>query len=179
MVIPINRANNADYEAIKGKKIASGQHRNVFEVKGHRNVVLKEEIFSDLKINETEYQVYQITSLNHPCAAKTIAKIYSISADGMYLIMEKLDTENINDGEAYNVMVEITDRKKSNFGKDSKGMIKCLDYSTLKITDDTADQGGIICITGNVVSESFPTKKCNEEYRDILSKLDSIYNEKI
>lgn len=162
MTLPADGADSSQYEKLKGNRIGSGQQRNVFEVIGHEDVVLKIQKDPNVSVNKAEYKIYHKVNENHPVAINTIAKIYGISDDGMYLLMEKLDTGNISDGSTFKIMKEVSDRKKENFGKDTQGVIKCLDYNSLKFTSD-GKVTMIADITGEVEEWGF-TSDYNETW---------------
>lgn len=152
MTLPSNRSADADYAFMQGPKIAIGGSRIVYEVKGHKGWVLKECTVLNYGPNEHEATIYfTAVNLNFSNLKSTLAKVHGISISGRYLIMEKLTVGTISNGSTCSVMEELTDRKIANFGKNSAGCVKSLDYATLK--------AGVLPsnITGKVVPHSFPT----------------------
>ncbi|AYL53387.1 MULTISPECIES: hypothetical protein [Enterobacteriaceae] len=154
MTLPRNRSADADYAFLQGPIIAKGGSRIVYEVKGHKDWVLKECTVLNYGPNEYEAAIYfTAVNLNFSNLISTLAKVHGISVSGRYLIMEKLIVGTISNGSTCSVMEELTDRKIANFGKNSAGCVKSLDYATLK--------AGVLPsnITGKVVPHSFPTDK--------------------
>jgi hypothetical protein len=62
-----------------------------------------------------------------------LAKIFSWSWSGRFVVMERLMPLQMGDIDSYQFPWFLTDRKPENYGKDASGKIKALDYAALVI----------------------------------------------
>ncbi|HCD8923758.1 hypothetical protein [Enterobacter roggenkampii] len=160
MTLPACRSQDTDYSNLMGQEIGTGVSRKVYEVKHHPGWVLKECTVPGNGPNEQEAAVYflAVTHQWHSLL-NSLAKVHGISQSGKFLIMEKLDTQSSLEGKTCNVMKELSDLKPNNFGVDSNGNIKSLDYVTLKDTLLLTD------ITGDIVPHEFLTSTENNQLK--------------
>lgn len=169
MTIPTNGSPDTEYANLNGSKIGGGQGRTVYDMPEHPSYVIKISNEDSADQNKIEAEVYNYATkygLNTILAC--LAKVHSISESGKYLIMEKLITNTINPGDSCYIMRELTDTKMSNFGKDSTGTIKCLDYGVLKCGKKPTD------INSNAVLHAFPTKEYIDSIAGYQDALDEI-----
>jgi len=68
-----------------------------------------------------------------------LAKIFSWSWSGRFVIMERLMPLSPGDLGSYTFPCYLTDRKSENYGKDASGKIKALDYAALAIATPQND----------------------------------------
>jgi hypothetical protein len=107
------------------KKTEVGSSRDVYEVEEPCCVVKVAKNDLNVISNWIEIAIYSWVSDN-----SSLAEIYSFSASGKYLVMEKLETPAAQ--EATNSFVWppfVTDRKPDNIGVDKNGNCKILDYA--------------------------------------------------
>ncbi|MGU5659727.1 hypothetical protein [Aeromonas veronii] len=128
MKVPRNKSCNYNFRSKLGTTIDKGRTREVYNIKDNPNYVIK--FSSNPDTNRHEYNYYKEATRNKLTAIlNSIGEIISISKSGQYLVMEKLN--NLPFGNhATQCPKEITDRKRSNFGIDSDGIIKARDYDT-------------------------------------------------
>lgn len=62
-----------------------------------------------------------------------LAKIFSWSWSGRFIVMERLEPLSPEDLRLCTFPYYLTDRKPENYGKDASGKIKALDYAALAI----------------------------------------------
>ncbi|WP_315708197.1 hypothetical protein [Brenneria uluponensis] len=148
--------------------------RNVYEVNGYTDFIIKEDTTAGNKANETEATVYFTAVIkNFQSVLECIAEIRSISQSGKYLIMEKLEANipsNLRpDGKMPD---EVSDNKLENFGITlGNNKIKCLDYALLK-NDHKPGK-----ISGNVRSANLPTDQIIDEMKQRIESIIQIIND--
>lgn len=127
--IPKKNSPDSEFEALWKfcRKIGSGTTRDVYEIPGTDLVLKVIKVPSNLA-NWNEIVLYQMKShLNE------LGEIVSWSRSGKFLIMEKLtDIDDDNKWKDHKYPSYLTDRKKSNYGKSTSGVIKARDYGTIK-----------------------------------------------
>ncbi|UJR53255.1 hypothetical protein [Dickeya zeae] len=152
MKLPAISSPDICYDSLKGDEIGYGGSRIVYDIAGYPDWVLKECMVSENTPNKYEWIVYSTAvEKKYNMLLSTLAEIHSISESGKYLVMEKLTTHTISNGDSCNVMEELTDLKKSNFGRGKNGDIKSLDYATIKLDFNPKE------ISGRVVLYTFPS----------------------
>jgi len=103
-----------------------GSNRDVYEIPGHDKVLKVSNRQTNFS-NWSETIIYHYNKDNGD-----LAEIFSWSWSGKFIIMEKLTSLAQGDMDGYNYPDYLTDRKPENFGRDSSGIIKALDYAALK-----------------------------------------------
>ncbi|MND65141.1 hypothetical protein D3C76_726030 [compost metagenome] len=128
MKFPRNKSCNYNFRSKLGASIDKGRTREVFNIKDNPKYVIK--FSTNPSTNRHEYKFYKEAKRNKLTAVlNSIGEIRSISKSGQYLVMEKLNDLPFGN-HATQCPDEITDRKRSNFGVDSDGVIKARDYDT-------------------------------------------------
>jgi hypothetical protein len=110
------------------KLIARGTARDVYEIPGHRDKVLKVSNSQSNYSNWMEILVYDQFK-----DGDELAKIFSWSWSGRFVVMERLIPLSPGDLDSHRFPYYLTDRKPANYGKDALGNIKALDYAALTI----------------------------------------------
>ncbi|KHA59862.1 hypothetical protein NL53_14400 [Vibrio variabilis] len=161
MKFPRNKSCNYNFRSKLGASIGKGRTREVFNIKDNPKYVIK--FSSNPDTNRHEYKFYKEAKHNKLTAVlNTIGEIISISKSGQYLVMEKLNDLPVGN-HTTQCPAEITDRKRSNFGVDSKGVIKARDY-------DTRIGGGA---SGKLTSVVF-SQDDQDYFRNLLDDLDQL-----
>ncbi|QHE87231.1 hypothetical protein [Hydrogenophaga sp. BPS33] len=134
ILIPSFNSPGSDFEKLVSQcpnKIARGSTRDVFEIPDHPDKVLKSANVPTNYANWAEMVVYHSADENQ----RFFAKVHSISWSGKFLVMERLS--RVTFAEVSPVLHTfprfINDRKPVNFGKDSEGNIKMLDYALVNL----------------------------------------------
>lgn len=109
-------------------RIARGTSRDVYEIPEHQDKVLKVSNCQTNFSNWTEILVY-----NQFKERDELAEILSWSWSGKFIVMERLAPLEPGEISSHRFPSYLTDRKPANFGKDSSGKIKALDYAALAI----------------------------------------------
>lgn len=121
--------------ASAGRRIGRGTTRDVYEIPGHPDKVLKVCVVPSNQSNWIESVIYHAAGHNQ----RYFAAVHSTSWSGRFLVMERL-TGSVTAADLSGVRSSfppfINDRKPENFGKDANGQIKMLDYGMLDL--DTA-----------------------------------------
>ncbi len=135
MSIPPSQSPDIDYENLIGNFIGTGSARDVYEVTGKPNLVIKvakSNLQNGANQREANYYQQAQTAQNQP-VLDVIGEVKSISQTGKYLIMEHLS--DITDNKLIPVQVpsDLTDIKRPNFGYDTKGNVKMRDYGQTKM----------------------------------------------
>jgi len=118
--------------------IGRGSARDIFSYKDEPNWVIKQHRFQPHFSNMIEWiiwnQIKETESLKDifgECAA--------MSVSGRYLVMEKLvDLTKVDGPQTLRYPSWLTDRKISNFGRSSSGIIKIRDFGQLVLGDTLA-----------------------------------------
>ncbi|WLH27430.1 hypothetical protein [Pseudomonas canadensis] len=119
-------------------RIGRGTGRDAYEIPGHPDKILKVSNRQSNFSNWMEILVYeQFKDRNE------LAEIFSWSWSGRFVVMERLIPLSEGDLCSYTFPYYLTDRKPENYGKDSSGKIKALDYAALAI-DTPQDYFGSI-----------------------------------
>lgn len=72
----------------------------------------------------------------HKAESKDLADIFSWSLSGRFIVMERLTPIAPNESMGEYVYPDyLTDRKNANYGRDSTGKIKAIDYSLFKFPE--------------------------------------------
>jgi hypothetical protein len=108
--------------------IARGTGRDVFEIPGHPDKVLKVSNRQSSYSNWMEILVY-----NQFKDGDELAKIFPWSWSGRFVVMERLVPLLRDEFTSHSFPCYLTDRKLENYGKDALGKIKSLDYAALVI----------------------------------------------
>lgn len=119
-------------------RIGRGTSRDVYEISGHPDKVLKVSSGPSNYSNWMEILVY--------CQFKDtggLAELLSWSWSGKFLIMERLAPLDPGDLDSHRAPSYLTDRKPENYGKDSSGKIKALDYAALALASPSSDFFGL------------------------------------
>lgn len=169
-MLPACRSNDNDFENLIGKSIKSGTMRNVHEVIGYSDLIIKKDTTTKNLANETEAIVYFTAVIkNFKSVLECIAEVKSISQSGKYLIMEKLQTNIPSDFRPDGMMpVEISDNKLENFGITSNDKIKCLDYALL--SDDHKPEE----ISGKVRPANLPIDQDIDQMKQYTTSINNI-----
>lgn len=107
--------------------IGRGTTRNVYALRDLDDIVLKVSTTPSNFTNWAEIVAYHFNQ-----EGNELAKVTSWSWSGKFLVMERLAQLNVGDLSNYQFPSYITDRKLENFGRDKDGLIKALDYASLK-----------------------------------------------
>nr|WP_314709562.1 hypothetical protein [uncultured Comamonas sp.] len=113
-----------------GPRIGRGTTRDVYEIPGHPDKVLKVCSVPSNYSNWAESVIYNSAGDFQQC----LAEVISISWSGKFLVMERLTpgvTANELASELANFPWFLNDKKPSNFGKTANGKIKMLDFAML------------------------------------------------
>lgn len=114
--------------------IARGTVRDVYEIPGHPDKVLKVSNRQSNFSNWTEILVH-----NQFKDSGDLAEIFSWSWSGKFIVMERLSKLSPGDLELHRFPYYLTDRKRENYGKDVSGRIKALDYAALVLAAPVGD----------------------------------------
>lgn len=106
------------------KRLARGTGRDVYEIPDHPDKVLKVSNCQSNFSNWAEVLIYDQFK-----EGDDLAKLYSWSWSGRFLVMERLSPLSPEEFAAHNFPHYLTDRKRENYGKDAAGRIKALDYA--------------------------------------------------
>lgn len=109
-------------------RLGRGTTRDVYEIPGENKVLKVSNVPSNLT-NWREVLVYDLMK-----NSGELAEIFSWSWSGKFVVMEKL----ISVPQDYNMGTHkypdfLTDRKRENYGQDSHGKIKALDYASVNV----------------------------------------------
>ncbi|MEI7184381.1 hypothetical protein WCT96_13685 [Pectobacterium carotovorum] len=173
-MFPACRSDDSDFHKFIGQKIKSGTMRDVYEVDGYPDFIIKEDRTTNHGANETEAAVYFTAIINKfQAVLECIAEIRSISQSGKYLIMEKLNTNIPNElRPCGNMPNEVTDNKLENFGVSLKNnKIKCLDYAQLSDNHKPGE------ISGRVRSANLPSVEGVTDMRKDMDSINDILND--
>lgn len=110
-------------------RIARGTTRDVFEIPGHPDKVLKVLTRQSNFANWAEIVTYITTT-----DKSFFAEVYSWSWSGRFLVMERLGPITLQDLAGHKTPQFVNDKKPSNFGKGKVGRIKVLDYAALDLS---------------------------------------------
>jgi len=114
--------------------VARGTARDVYEIPDHPDKVLKVSNRQSNFSNWMEVLVYDQFKDNDE-----LAKIFSWSWSGRFIIMERLIPLSPGDLNSHRFPYYLTDRKPENYGKDASGKIKALDYAALAMATPQND----------------------------------------
>jgi hypothetical protein len=135
MNIPQHNSPDSCFESLWLKcinRIGRGSTRDVYEIPDS-NKVLK---VSNRQSNFTNWS--EIVIHYYKKDTGDLAEIFSWSASGKFVVMERLaPIESEDDMKGYVYPDYLTDRKRENYGRDSDGKIKALDYASLKFLEGT------------------------------------------
>lgn len=109
-------------------RIARGSNRDVYDIPDN-DMVLKVSNRQANFANWTEITTYINSQNSHH-----LAKVISWSWSGKFLVMEKLTPVTLSELQGVHFPCYIDDKKPENFGKDSQGNIKVLDYGMLNLS---------------------------------------------
>lgn len=113
-------------------RLARGSTRDVYEIPGS-NKVLKVCNSQSNFTNWSEIVIHQYKK-----DTGDLAEIFSWSASGKFIVMERLaPLESVDDFQGHTFPEYLTDRKPQNYGRDVDGNIKALDYALLRLLDST------------------------------------------
>jgi len=107
-------------------RITRGSNRDIYEIPGHKDKVLKVSNRQANLGNWSEIIVYTYSDNK-----EYLANIFSWSRSGKFLIMERLQPVTFNELKGHNFPVYLNDKKPENYGRDNSGNIKVLDYGLL------------------------------------------------
>jgi hypothetical protein len=110
------------------ERIGRGSNRDVYSIPGHDDKVLK---VSNRQANFANWA--EIIIHHHQKESGDLAEIFSWSWSGKFVVMERLAPLSPNEMVGYKFPEYLTDRKPENYGRDSSGRIKALDYASLKL----------------------------------------------
>ena len=129
--IPRHTSSDCHFESLWlecTKLIARGTGRDVYEIPGHDDKVLKVSNRQSNYANWMEILVYdQFKDRDE------LAEIFSWSWSGRFVVMERLAPLSPDDLPMRKFPYYLTDLKPANYGKDALGKIKALDYAVLAI----------------------------------------------
>jgi hypothetical protein len=108
--------------------ITRGTGLDVSEIPGHPDKVLK---VSNRQSNYSNWM--EILVYNQFKDGDELAKIFSWSWSGRFVVMERLVPLSRDEFTSHSFPRYLTDRKLENYGKDALGKIKSLDYAALVI----------------------------------------------
>jgi hypothetical protein len=133
--VPIDDATCAGL--IVEPQIGRGGARVVFAAKDNPCVVNKKVHQRFVGPNVIEWIIW--ASMKKTQLAKLFGECLTISEAGRYLVMERLEDIAQSDWSHTPVMPDwLNDLKPSNFGKNSSGVIKLRDYSSIQIGEQLA-----------------------------------------
>lgn len=147
LTIPTSNATDVQFEdlwrscASAGPRISHGTTRDVYEIPGHPDKVLKVCVVPSNQTNWIESVIYHAAGRYR----SSFAVVHSVSWSGKFLVMERL-TSGVTAAELNAARSSfppfVNDRKPENYGKDANGNIKMLDYAMLCL--DTAPLGTFV-----------------------------------
>jgi hypothetical protein len=118
--------------SVVGSRIGRGTTRDVYAIPDHPDKVLKVCVVPSNKTNWIESVIYSNAGRHQ----SSFAAVYSISWSGKFLVMERM-TVDVTAAELSAARstfpLFVNDRKPENYGKDSNGRIKMLDYGMLDL----------------------------------------------
>lgn len=172
-MLPACRSQDSNFEALMGQKVNSGTMRNIYEVNGYPNLIIKEDTTSSNGANETEAVLYfTAVAKNYQKVLECVAEVKSISQSGKYLIMERLISNIPNNLMAgAKIPREVSDNKLENFGVDVLNKVKCLDYALLK------DGKKPEAISGDVSPVNLPMDQDIDAMKQIAESLNNLLRE--
>lgn len=132
--IPRKYAPDTEFEALWLsclELIRRGTTRDAYAIPEHDDKVLK---VSNRQVNFQNWS--EIILYQHKKDTCHLAKIFSWSKSGRFLVMEKLSPVDSDDMAGFIYPSYLTDRKPANYGKDSEGKIKALDYAMFGFAQD-------------------------------------------
>lgn len=133
MTIEIPRSNSPDasFESLWlhcTERIGRGSNRDVYAIPDHGDKVLK---VSNRQANFANWA--EILIHHYQKDSGDLAEIFSWSWSGKFVVMERLAPLSRDEMVGYKYPEYLTDRKTENYGRDSSGRIKALDYASLKL----------------------------------------------
>ena len=137
IVIPRHTSPDSEFESLwleSPGRIGRGTARDVYEISGHPDKVLKVCSGQSNFSNWMEILVYSQFK-----DTGDLAELFSWSWSGKFLIMERLAPLDPGDLSSHRIPSYLTDRKPENYGKDASGKIKALDYAALAIANPSSD----------------------------------------
>lgn len=147
MKIPKTGSPDDEFKELIDEEIGRGTTRIVYGMKNIPDFVIKES--PDPLVNQREEAFFKKSKKIN--VDSCLGTIVSISETGKYLVMELL--RDIDDSEVIlKCPVELTDMKRSNFGKNKSGDIKMRDYG-LQNQSDPSGQIKSIKIGGKELDE--------------------------
>lgn len=139
--------------------LGEGTTRTVYRHPQDKNLVIKKSKRNN-RSNWTEYLIYDAIHENSSLEC-LFAKVSCISESGKYLIMECLKNAG---GKGIGACPNwYTDRKPDNFGEDSNGAVKILDYGSIKLD----------CLSNTAIVQppSSGERQEMENYSNIIDKI--------
>jgi hypothetical protein len=109
-------------------RIGRGSNRDVYAIPEHGDKVLK---VSNRQANFSNWA--EVLIHHHKKDYGDLAEIISWSWSGKFIVMERLNPLQPGELVGYTFPEYLTDRKPENYGRDSSGKIKALDYASLKL----------------------------------------------
>lgn len=117
-----------------GARLGNGSSRTVFVYVDDPQFVVKQSIVAPPTDNLIEWSVWAY--VRQTSLRKIFGNIVAVSTTGRYLIMERLETITLNDyGATPDVPTWLADVKPAAFGKSTAGVIKVMDYGSVKFED--------------------------------------------
>lgn len=118
------------FNLVCGKKIGGGVHRDVFECKLNRSLVVKVEYELDYRYfaNVLEMKFWNYHSEYEP-VRKWLAPCRFLSPDGRILLQERVEPVRKSDNLPAQLPAFLSDRKIQNFGW-LNGKLVCTDYAS-------------------------------------------------
>lgn len=119
VVIPASHSPDSCFESIWlqcTNRIARGSNRDVYEIPGHADKILK---VSNRQGNFTNWT--EVILHHYKGSSGELAKIHAWSWSGKFIVMERLSPLNNGDLDDYRFPNYLTDRKPENYGRDGNG----------------------------------------------------------
>ncbi|MFT4075203.1 MAG: hypothetical protein QM647_06685 [Asticcacaulis sp.] len=121
-----------DLHPFIGEQVGIGVNRTVYRHNGRDDVVIKVQNRLPCRANFTEWLLWNQMH-GQPALRALFARVWGLSDSGRYLVMERLlslDERPLPPFPAF-----VIDRKRENYGLSVDGLIKCLDYGDISLSD--------------------------------------------
>ena len=132
--IPPPNAADSQFSRLRGDSIGQpGTSREVYSIRDAPDVVLKVSRLESNVVNWREIVAWHMYGEEGQCGT-----LHSWSRSGKYLVMERLDDIDLDAFRAFRWPEWVTDRKPSNLGRSSAGVVKVRDYAWMKAISQTS-----------------------------------------